>query len=327
VKPEVTVFMAVYNGEKYLKQAIESVLQQTYQDFELMIVDDGSTDSSLSIINAFTDKRIKLLQNDVNKGLAFTRNRGIEEARGKFFATLDCDDLAYKNRLEKQLKFFYSNKDVAICGGKIKYINQHSNYTGKLFSLRGDEDFLKAILLFNNIYFNSATMISTEILRKFRYRESFAPAEDFDLFEQIAEHYKIGFINEWLCDYRVHEGNISTLKSKNRWAAENVITERQLVRYGFNFSSEQLNLHTKFTNTNFDFIGNHLQECKIWFNCLIEQNQSKKIFNQYSFRLALARQWIRICFYQFERNHTITPVFKKGKLKYAELVYAFVKSL
>lgn len=327
MKPEVTVFMAVYNGGKYIKQAIESILQQTYRDFELLIINDGSTDNSLSVINTFTDKRIKLLQNDANKGLAFTRNRGIEEASGKFFATLDSDDLAYKTRLEKQLNFFYCNKDVALCGGKIKYINQQSDYTGKLSSLRGDEDFLKAILLFNNIFFNSATMINTAILKKFRYRENFAPAEDYDLFVQVSEQHKIAFINEWLCDYRVHEGNISTLKSKNRWAAENIIAERQLVYYGFSFSREQLNLHTKFTNTDLDFIGNHLQECKNWFNCLIEQNQSKKIFNQHSLRLALARQWMRLCFYQFKKKRTVKPLFNKGKLKYTELVNALVKSL
>ena len=99
-KPEVTVFMAVYNGEKFINQAIESVLQQTFKDFELLIIDDGSTDNSQSIINSYTDKRIRVLKNEGNKGLAYTRNRGINEATGKYFATLDCDDVAYKNRLE-----------------------------------------------------------------------------------------------------------------------------------------------------------------------------------------------------------------------------------
>ena len=326
-KPEVTVFMAVYNGEKFIRQAVESVLQQTFKDFELLIIDDGSSDNSLSIINGYADNRIRVLKNMGNKGLAYTRNRGIDEARGKYFATLDCDDISFKNRLATQINFFSQNKDVAICGGKIKYINEQSNYTGKLFSLRGDQDFLKAILMFNNIFFNSSTMINMSVLRKFHFEESLAPAEDFDLFEKIAAEYKIAFLNKWLSLYRIHNNNISVAKSEKRIIAEKIIAERQLVRYGFNYTADEFELHTKFTSTELDFLIHHLERCRDWFTNLINQNAQKKIFNNKSFKLALSRQWLRLLFYQFKTNHSLKTLFNKGMITYPELFNALVKSL
>lgn len=326
-KAEVTVFMAVYNGEKFIHAAIESVLRQTFQDFELLIINDGSTDDSISIVNKYADKRIRLLHNDNNRGLAFTRNRGIEEARGKYFATLDCDDIAYQNRLEKQLAFFSKNKEVAVCGGRVKYIDETSKVVGKLFSLRGDEDFLKSILLFNNIFSNSSTMMDTAILKKFRYDERFAPAEDYDLFERISAEHKIAFINEWLTYYRVHGENSSTLKSERRIVAEKIIAERQLTRYGFSFGDQELFLHTRFTNTDFDFIANHLKEYNAWFSNLIKQNAEKKIFDSQSFGLALSRQWLRILFYKFKTQHSFASVFNKGELTYPGLLKSFINSL
>ena len=327
MKPEITVFMAVYNGEKYLKQAIDSTLNQTFKDFELLIVDDGSTDDSFLIAKKYSDKRIRIVQNTNNKGLAFTRNRGIEEARGKYLATLDCDDISFKNRLATQMAFLSQNKDVAICGGKIKYIDEQLNYTGKLFSLRGDQDFLKTILMFNNIFFNSSTMINTSVLRKFHFEESLAPAEDFDLFEKIAAQYKIAFLNKWLSLYRVHNNNISVAKSEKRIAAEKIIAERQLVRYGFAYTADEFELHTKFTSTDLDFLINNLERCRDWFTNLINQNTQKKIFNSISFKLALSRQWLRLFLYQFKTSRSLETLFKKGKITYPELFNALVKSL
>jgi glycosyltransferase involved in cell wall biosynthesis len=326
-RPDVTVFMAVYNGEKFISQAIDSVLEQTFKNFELLIIDDGSTDESLSIAKAYNDSRIRILQNENNKGLAFTRNRGVEEAKGEFFATLDCDDIAYKKRLEIQTKFFSENKDVVLCGGRIRFIDQHSKYIGKFSSLNGDQDFLKALLLFNNIYCNSTTMINTGILKKFRYDESFAPAEDYDLFEKISSEYKIGFINEFFCKYRVHTGNVSSIKIANRNAAEKRIVERQLVKYGFSYSQQDLELHTKFTSTEFDFIANHVREYKSWFSKLLKQNAERKIFNKRSFKLALARQWARICFYKMKSQYSLTPFFNKGNLTYPDLLISLIKSM
>ena len=102
---KITVFMPVYNSERYLKEAIDSILNQSYKNFELLIINDGSTDSSIDIIKSYNDSRIKLINNDCNKGLPYTRNLGLKLAKGDYIAIMDSDDISYIHRLKKQIEF------------------------------------------------------------------------------------------------------------------------------------------------------------------------------------------------------------------------------
>ena len=113
-QPAITVFMPVYNAEKYLKEAIDSILNQTFQNFELFIIDDGSTDESVKIIEGYTDWRIRLIHNYGNKGLPYTRNRGLNLARGKYLAIMDADDVSVKNRLEIQYNIMEKRSNLAV---------------------------------------------------------------------------------------------------------------------------------------------------------------------------------------------------------------------
>jgi glycosyltransferase involved in cell wall biosynthesis len=266
-----------------------------------------------------------LLENEKNLGLFLTRNRGIEEARGEYFATLDCDDIATKKRLELQLKYFHENKDAVVCAGRIKYIDHNSKSIGHSAPLRGDKDYFKALFLFTNIFINSATMSNTAILKELMYREGYEPAEDYDLFERIAAENKIGIINDVLCYYRVHNNNVSTVKSYNRKIGERKIIERQLRRYGFKYTEDDLDAHLKFTSAEFDFAN--VESCSSWFNSLAEQNSKKKIFNDRSFKLALARQWLRLCFYRLKKKHDLKPFLKKGVITYSHLFHSFINSV
>ena len=110
-KPKVSLIMKVYNGEAYLKEAINSILNQTYQDFEFIIIDDGSFDRSPDIVRQYTDERIRFLQNEQNMGLCATQNKAIQAARGEYIAVMDCDDISYKTRLEKQVAFLDTNPE------------------------------------------------------------------------------------------------------------------------------------------------------------------------------------------------------------------------
>src|SRR5580698_9685158 len=107
--PKVTVLMPVYNGEKYIKEALESILQQTFIDFEFLIINDGSTDNSVSIIKSFNDNRIRLIHNEKNSGLVYSLNKGIGLSNGEYIARMDCDDVSIPERLEKQVGFLNSN--------------------------------------------------------------------------------------------------------------------------------------------------------------------------------------------------------------------------
>ena len=114
--PEVSVLMPAYNRENYIEDSVKSILNQTYTNFELIILDDGSSDKTLEKIYAFKDSRIKVLQNDQNRGIAFSRNRLLEEAKGKFLVLLDSDDISFSQRLEVQLDFLKKNQDLLMVG-------------------------------------------------------------------------------------------------------------------------------------------------------------------------------------------------------------------
>lgn len=306
-KPEVTIFMAVYNGAKYIREAINSALNQTFKDFELLVIDDGSEDESMQIVSEYSDSRIRVLHNETNLGLFKTRNRGINEAKGRYFATLDCDDIASLDRLQIQLKYFENHPDYMMCGGKVKYIDHRSNIVGKGFPVHDDFDYLRSLMLFTNVFSNSTTMISTAVLRAFMYREGFEPAEDYDLFERIATQYKIGFINEFLSHYRLHENNTSTIKHLNKQSAEKKIIKRQLDRYEFDYDNEEFNLHLNFTTGKFEFEKYSPKDFSKWLRGLAKKNKSKGAFNPGSFNLALTRQWIRVCIRKLKEDRDISP--------------------
>lgn len=312
--PKVTIFMAVYNGEKYIKEAIDSALKQTFRNFELLIIDDGSTDRSLDIINTYKDSRIKVLRNDQNSGLFETRNRGIEEARGEYFATLDCDDIAFSRRLEVQLKYFENNPQSVICAGRIKYIDANSVCIGKVSALKGGLDYLRSLLMFTNFFFNSTTMIKMQVLREFQYREGYEPAEDFDLFERVSAFHPVGVIDDFLSYYRVHENNISTLKSQSRKRAEKEIIERQMQRYGFEYSETNLKLHLNFTTGEFDFDQYSMKDYALWLRTLKKQNGEKKVFDKMSFQLVITTQWLRLCKARAKKKFSLKDFFERGVL-------------
>src|ERR1041384_3373929 len=114
-KPKVTVIFPVFNGEKFLHLSIRSILNQTFRDFELLLIDDGSTDKTREIISGFEDARIRFLSNEKNEGLIFTLNLGIAEAHGEFLARMDADDIAFPERLQKQVDFLEANPGTGIC--------------------------------------------------------------------------------------------------------------------------------------------------------------------------------------------------------------------
>ena len=126
----ITVLMPVYNASLFLREAIESILNQTYKNFEFIIINDGSTDSSLQIIESFKDPRIKLVNNERNLGIIKTRNKGLQLAKGKYIANMDADDISLPTRLEKQFTFLEKNPDVAVIASKLVLINQNNDEIG-----------------------------------------------------------------------------------------------------------------------------------------------------------------------------------------------------
>jgi glycosyltransferase involved in cell wall biosynthesis len=187
--PKVSVLMPVFNGEKYIHQAIESILVQTYRDFELVVVDDGSTDRTAEIINTYTDTRIRYIQNSTNLGLAAARNRAIEISNGQYLAWLDSDDISSPTRLEKQVGLLNQNKEIVLTGTWVKTIEPNQE---RIWRYPTNKDYLRARFLFDNPFATSSVMLkrTQKITSGLKFDSRYPPAEDYDLW--VTSPHKTG---------------------------------------------------------------------------------------------------------------------------------------
>jgi len=240
--PIVTVFIPVYNGEIFLAASIDSVLAQSFNDFELLIIDDGSSDGSLQIIESYEDNRIRLLRNETNKGISFTRNRAIKEARGEFLAILDADDIALPNRLEKQLNFFQANPEIAGCGSHAMVIDSKGQATNEVFKFPVETDLVKTEFLFRNVFVNSSVMYRLDILKNSRgYYDGLC--EDYEMAIQLNSKYKLTNIDEILVKYRKHNKNTSKVFSEKMSFAEKHVINCMHQQLGIELNPELITIH------------------------------------------------------------------------------------
>ncbi|OOV20926.1 hypothetical protein BXU11_17170 [Flavobacterium sp. LM5] len=186
-KIEITVFIALFNSENYISDTIKSVLNQTFTNYEILIINDASTDNSVAIVENFNSKRIRLVHNSENKGICFTRQRGVEEAKGKYIAILDADDIAEKNRLQIQYDFLEQNQEFAVCGTNTKFIDENSNPLQDEFIVNTNYDEIKLKLLFANQFINSSVLIRKSAIEEIGGYKRHA-AEDYDLFVRLAKN-------------------------------------------------------------------------------------------------------------------------------------------
>ena len=221
--------MTVFNGEAFLKEAIESCLKQTYSNLELIIIDDGSTDQSLLIIESFNDPRIKLVQNQTNMGQSYSRNAGIKESKGEYIAIMDSDDIAYHARIEKQLNFLV-NDNVDICFSNSDLIDSMGKKTGEKNSTQ-NKNLLKAQLLFYCPLIHPTAFWRKEsfIKNEFWYDEYFIYSQDYDLWTRAIKKLHFGIINEPLLKFRFrNEQSISFSKVAKQEEFRRVISDREI---------------------------------------------------------------------------------------------------
>lgn len=180
-KPLVSVIMPAYNGEKYIREAIESILGQSYDNFELIIIDDCSLDGTMDIVNAISDNRIRIFNNEKNMGIAYSRNYALEKSRGKYIAIMDDDDISFPYRLEEQVKLLEEREDIDIVGGKVQMIDDAGNIIECNDFVLNNPLYIKVNFLFVNIYHNSEVMFRKSIIEKhgIKYHDNCYGMEDF----------------------------------------------------------------------------------------------------------------------------------------------------
>lgn len=234
-KPNVSIIMSVYNGEEYIDEAIKSVLNQTYIDFEFIIINDGSSDKSLSIINKYKakDSRIFLISRE-NRGLVASLNEGIDNSKGKYIARMDADDLCRIDRIEKQVSFLDENPDFGFVSSRAKAIDQEGRYIRDINTPKHNI-ILKSILFFGNPIIHPSVMFNKELINKsLYYSDEFLHAEDYELWARLSLDSKIKFycIPEYLLSYRIVQTSISRRNYIEQENASIAIKNKYFIKKG-----------------------------------------------------------------------------------------------
>ncbi|MDP4270056.1 MAG: glycosyltransferase family 2 protein [Bacteroidota bacterium] len=214
---KVSVIMAVFNAGKFLKPTVESVINQTMTDWELVAVDDCSTDDSIEILRSFNDPRIKIIEKKINSGAAESRNLAIQYAQGEYLAVLDADDISYPRRFEKQVDFLEKHPDIAIVGSYADAIDEHGNKLFDIILPLKSEEIITRLLFESAMVQSSAMMRSVAITQNsLYYDKAFTYVEDFELFQRASRSVEIANIPEVLIAYRYSPENITTRHYKEQ---------------------------------------------------------------------------------------------------------------
>jgi glycosyltransferase involved in cell wall biosynthesis len=212
--PKVTVIMPAFNREKYIAESMRSVLIQTFKDFELLVIDDGSTDKTVEIARTFvSDPRVRIQENKKNEGIAKTRNKGLELSKGKYIAPLDSDDIWLDHdKLSKQVEFLDTHANYAMIGGAIVHIDTRDNQLKKVIFARSDE-VIRNVILHSNQFAQSTLMFRKDaILKCGGYSSEYVVCDDYNLWLCVGTKYSFANFPDIFTGYRIHGSNITRTK-------------------------------------------------------------------------------------------------------------------
>lgn len=210
--PRVTVLMAVYNGAAYLRQAMDSILAQTFRDFEFLIINDGSTDDSRAIVASYNDSRIRILDNPENIGLTRSLNRGLAEARGELIARQDADDVSFPYRLEKEVVFLDARPHLALVGAQTRFISERGrSRASRLWWKATTSAGIQFQLLFDSPFVHTSVLFRRKIVwgALGGYDEKFRSNQDFELWSRLLRNHDAVNMEEVLVEFRAHPASIS----------------------------------------------------------------------------------------------------------------------
>ncbi|MEM7053596.1 MAG: glycosyltransferase family A protein [Pseudomonadota bacterium] len=297
VKPKVTVFIPVHNRSDYVCVAVNSILAQTFGGFELLIVDDGSTDDTVEVLQRYRDPRIRIERNGTNQGIPATRNRGLELARGEYIALLDSDDHAYPERLQKQVAFLDANPAIAQVGSWCSFMDQHGIMLDRIRRQPLQPDDIHAHMLFHCPLVNRTIMARTEILREYGYDTDFPRCQDYDLHSRMVGEQNMANLPDILVCGREHPGRFTGQTGdlgKNRKMA---IYWYLLNRVNIDATEQDLERHHALTRRSDrrDETLDYLEWAEAWLCRLKQANLKHMAMPKPAFHRVLGALWALNC--------------------------------
>jgi glycosyltransferase involved in cell wall biosynthesis len=288
--PRISVITAVYNGSKYLAQTIDSVLAQSFRDFEYILVDDGSTDTSREIIASYKDPRIRLICHDQNQGLVAARNTAFAHARGELIALTDQDDVSKPERFERQVAYLTAHPKIALAATwEIEIFEATGQEKVKKF--RDYVDFeLSYALLFRNPLGNSTLMLRKSKVPTPAYALNYPLCEDYNFIAKMSWIGGVALMPEKLVVWRDHGANYSTQKAAEMKQLAVRLQGELLEHLGVPFTDEQLQFHHAIAFAPSIDTLSTLERISDWLN-LVQTKAAIEVGHTNSFRNALAAEW------------------------------------
>ena len=235
--PKVSVILPAYNAEKYIKEAIDSIWSQTFRDFELIVINDCSKDSTEKIILSYNDPRLVYVKNEENLGVAGTLNKGLKLAKGQYIARMDADDISLPQRFEKQVAYLDSHGQVAVLGTGIQHFGE--GIPTKCWVLSHNPEQMKIDLLFACGLAHPSIMMRTDVIRALGgYDMAFEGLEDYELWCRVAQEHQVTTLPEVLFRYRVHPGQVTKNPSEKYLTRMRNLKKRQLEELGVETGGE-----------------------------------------------------------------------------------------
>lgn len=274
----VSIIMSVYNDEKYLNEALDSIFAQTIQNFELIIIDDCSTDDTVKIIESYHDKRIRLMVNDKNEGLTKNLNKALKYVRGKYIARMDGDDRSRPQRFEKQIEFLEENPDLMLISCRTHMFGEED----LISDIQGTPKQLQTMMLIRPVLAHPGFMMKRELIDiyGFQYDETYRSAQDYNFAVRVAREFSIGITKEILLDYRVHKKQVSSKFSGEQMNNASRVRNMQLDWLGIQLNSEQRDVLEKWARevkkASLDDYKKALELIDIYVNT----NQKRKLISE-----------------------------------------------
>ncbi|MGH7786514.1 MAG: glycosyltransferase family 2 protein [Candidatus Binatia bacterium] len=291
--PLVTVLMPVHDGAPFLRQAIDSVLHQTLADFELLVIDDGSTDDSaaIAVACAAVDPRVRV-DRQAHAGLVAALNRGLDTIDSELIARADADDVNHPDRLALQVALLSAHPTVGACGSAVRTIPG-----GAVWTLPESPDALRALLLFGPPLYHPTAMMRRDWMVRSgaRYDPAFVHAEDYDLWERAARETQFANLSAPLVDYRRHSGQISERHYGAQMTSASAVRRRQLLALGLAPTADDLALHEDLAVGRGAASGARLADARRWLEGLRDANLRSGRYPPAALEAVLATRWYRYC--------------------------------
>ena len=294
--PKVSVILTVYNRASMVRAAIDSLLAQTFTDFEIVVIDDGSTDGSVGLIKSIDDPRIKLVAHERNLGTPTARNSGLEAASGEYIAWLDSDDLARPKRLQRQVAYLDAHPSIAMVGSSAGAIRSNGRRRWMRQPRPSSHDEIVSMMQFRTPMLQSSIMGRAEILKQYPYRLEFPVCQDLDVFIRLTRDHRVANMPQVLVDRRFHEGQVVRQRADKIIDRKRVLFRDLLERLGIEPTEEELDRHIRLGRINKSPINREFLEwSRHWLDRIVDANRARGVYDEKGLEQTIKRVWRRAC--------------------------------